>query len=133
MLVEGLAARATSAIEKTRLYDEVVRSQRLFEGIAEASPDVLYLFDVRRGRNVFVSRSVEKVVGRTPREIGGLGEKRTLRAVARWAQHWNHAGAPSAEKNGVEFAGEHFDCPGRKRDAFAQKFIGAPIKLDKFN
>ncbi len=74
LLVEGLAARAASAIEKTRLYDEVVRSQRLFEGIADASPDVLYLFDVRRGRNVFVSRSVEQVVGRTPREIAGLGE-----------------------------------------------------------
>ncbi|HEX7622074.1 MAG TPA: ATP-binding protein [Anaeromyxobacteraceae bacterium] len=74
LLAEGLAARAASAIEKTRLYDEVVRSQRLFEGIAEASPDVLYLLDVRRGRNVFVSRSVEQVVGRTPREIAGLGE-----------------------------------------------------------
>ena len=74
LLVEGLAARAASAIEKTRLYDEVVRSQRLFEGIADASPDVLYLFDMRRGRNVFVSRSVEQVVGRTPREIAELGE-----------------------------------------------------------
>ena len=74
LLVEGLAARAASAIEKTRLYDEVVRSQRLFEGIADASPDVLYLFDVRRGRNVFVSRSVEQVVGRSAREIAALGE-----------------------------------------------------------
>jgi F420-dependent oxidoreductase-like protein len=26
--------------------------------------------------------------------IGGSGPTRTLRAAARWAQHWNHAGAP---------------------------------------
>jgi PAS domain S-box-containing protein len=74
LLVEGLAARAASAIEKTRLYEEVVRSQRLFEGIADASPDMLYLFDVRRGRNVYVSRSVERVLGRTPREVAALGD-----------------------------------------------------------
>jgi F420-dependent oxidoreductase-like protein len=28
--------------------------------------------------------------------IGGTGEKRTLPAVARWAQHWNHPGASVA-------------------------------------
>ncbi|GEJ59101.1 ATP-binding protein [Anaeromyxobacter diazotrophicus] len=74
MLVEGLAARGAAAIEKTRLYEEVVRSQRLFEGIAEASPDVLYLYDLRRRRNVFVSQSVEQVLGRSPRDIGALSE-----------------------------------------------------------
>lgn len=73
VLVEGLAARAAAAIEKTRLYEEVVRSQRLFEGIAEASPDVLYLFDVRRRRIVFVSQSVEQVLGRSPREVAAMG------------------------------------------------------------
>ena len=29
--------------------------------------------------------------------IGGTGEKRTLPAVARWAQHWNHPGASVAD------------------------------------
>jgi F420-dependent oxidoreductase-like protein len=29
--------------------------------------------------------------------IGGTGEKRTLRAAARWAQHWNHPGSSVAE------------------------------------
>jgi PAS domain S-box-containing protein len=63
LLVEGLAARAAAAIEKTRLYEEVVRS-----------PDMLYLFDVRRGRSVYVSHAVERVLGFTPREIAGLGD-----------------------------------------------------------
>ncbi len=74
LLVEGLASRAASAIEKTRLYEEVVRSQRLFEAIAEASPDMLYLFDLRRRRSVYVSGSVEQVLGRTPREVAVLGD-----------------------------------------------------------
>jgi PAS domain S-box-containing protein len=73
LLVEGLAARAAGAIEKTRLYEEVLRSQRLFEGIADASPDMLYLFDVKRGRSVYVSRAVERVLGYTPREMAALG------------------------------------------------------------
>lgn len=29
--------------------------------------------------------------------IGGGGEKRTLRSVARWAQHWNYPGGPAEE------------------------------------
>jgi PAS domain S-box-containing protein len=81
LLIEGLAARAASAIEKTRLYEEVVRSQRLFEGIADASPDMLYLFDVRRGRSVYVSRAVERVLGYTPREIAALGDSFLSRLV----------------------------------------------------
>ncbi len=74
LLVEGLAARAASAIEKARLYEEVVRSQRLFEGIADASPDILYLFDLRRGRTVYVSRGAERVLGRSLREIAAVGD-----------------------------------------------------------
>jgi len=74
LLVEGLASRAASAIEKARLYEEIVRSQRLFEGIADASPDMLYLFDLRRGRNVYLSRSVGHVLGRSPREIATMGD-----------------------------------------------------------
>jgi PAS domain S-box-containing protein len=81
LLVEGLAARAAGAIEKTRLYEEVLRSQRLFEGIADASPDMLYLFDVRRGRSVYVSRAVERVLGYTPRDMAALGENFVVRLV----------------------------------------------------
>jgi F420-dependent oxidoreductase-like protein len=32
-----------------------------------------------------------------PIVIGGGGEKRTLRSVARWAQHWNYPGGPTDE------------------------------------
>jgi alkanesulfonate monooxygenase SsuD/methylene tetrahydromethanopterin reductase-like flavin-dependent oxidoreductase (luciferase family) len=32
-----------------------------------------------------------------PIVIGGSGEKRTLRTVARFAQHWNYVGGPVAE------------------------------------
>ena len=72
--VEALALLGTQALERARLLDEVLRSQRLFEGIADASPDMLYLFDLRRGRNVYVSRSVERVLGRSSREIAAVGD-----------------------------------------------------------
>ncbi len=46
--------------------------------------------------------------------IGGSGEKRTLRTVARLAQHWNYIGGPVAEY--VRLKGvlaEHCDSIGR--------------------
>jgi len=51
---------------------------------------------------------------RVPITIGGGGEKRTLRAVARHAQHWNMAGGPPevfAHKLGVLH--EHCAAIGR--------------------
>ena len=51
-----------------------------------------------------------------PIVIGGLGEKRTLRAVARWADHWNAAMADAetlAKK--IEVLHRHCEVVGRDR------------------
>jgi F420-dependent oxidoreductase-like protein len=46
--------------------------------------------------------------------IGGSGPKRTLRAAARWAQHWNHAGAPVEQwKRSRDILHEHCAAIGR--------------------
>jgi F420-dependent oxidoreductase-like protein len=49
--------------------------------------------------------------------IGGDGEKRTLRAVARYAQHWNYPGGPPAEfARKLDVLRGHCDDAGRSLD-----------------
>src|SRR4051812_45082703 len=51
---------------------------------------------------------------RPPITIGGAGRKRTLRAVARWADHWNHpGGAPSDIASAKEVLLSHCAAIGR--------------------
>ena len=46
--------------------------------------------------------------------IGGGGERRTLRSVARFAQHWNFPGGDAATfRHKVEVIGEHCEAVGR--------------------
>ena len=49
--------------------------------------------------------------------IGGGGERRTLRAVARFAQHWNFPGGDAATfRHKVDVIGEHCEAVGRDPD-----------------
>jgi F420-dependent oxidoreductase-like protein len=51
---------------------------------------------------------------RPPITIGGAGRKRTLRAAARWADHWNHpGGAPSDIASAKAVLHEHCGAIGR--------------------
>ncbi len=51
---------------------------------------------------------------RPPICIGGTGERRTLRSVARYAQHWNYPGGPATEfAHKIEVLGEHCAAAGR--------------------
>jgi len=46
--------------------------------------------------------------------IGGGGERRTLRSVARYAQHWNYPGGPASEfSQKIEMLSEHCTAAGR--------------------
>jgi F420-dependent oxidoreductase-like protein len=49
-----------------------------------------------------------------PLGIGGSGERRTLRTVARWADHWNYSGGDVAElRHKLEVLRGHCDAVGR--------------------
>jgi alkanesulfonate monooxygenase SsuD/methylene tetrahydromethanopterin reductase-like flavin-dependent oxidoreductase (luciferase family) len=50
---------------------------------------------------------------RLPIMIGGSGEKKTLRTVARYADMWNAMGTPEFLAHKVEVLGEHCDAVGR--------------------
>ncbi len=69
---------ATLRLSKARAEAELsaedaAHNQRLFERIAAASPDVLYLFDLAEQRILYVNREVQKSLGYTVEQIRGLG------------------------------------------------------------
>lgn len=46
------------------------RSRLMFEKVSELSPDMIYVFDPKLGRNVYANREVEAVLGYDPRDAG---------------------------------------------------------------
>jgi PAS domain S-box-containing protein len=59
--------------ERRRAEAELARSNRLFESIAEASPDMLYLHDLQLDRCVYVNHAVERILGLAPGDVPGPG------------------------------------------------------------
>ena len=60
--------------------------------------------------------------------IGGGGEKRTLRAVARYAQHWNHPGG-SPEQLAASIEVLHQRCAEIGRDP-SEILISTHLRVD---
>lgn len=62
-----------------------------------------------------------------PLGIGGSGEQRTLRTVARWADHWNYSGGDVAElRHKLEVLRRHCDEVGRDVDEIV---VSASVSL----
>lgn len=61
--------------EKQLLIEKLERSEQFIKHIADASPTVLYLFDARIGRIVYVNNEIENVLGYAPAEILEMGAK----------------------------------------------------------
>ena len=62
-----------------------------------------------------------------PLGIGGSGEKRTLRTVARWADHWNYSGGePDELRHKLEVLRRHCDEVGRDVDEIV---VSAAVSL----
>ena len=61
-------------VERRATEAELEESRRLFRRIADASPDILYLYDLIEGRNVYVNPGVEQVLGYEPSQIAVMGD-----------------------------------------------------------
>ena len=112
-LAETIAGHLAIAIERRRSHDELYRSQREFEALAEHSPDIIVRFD-RQLRHVYVNRAVEQATGRTSAEF--IGRTNTeLGMPPALAQQWETALArvfATGAAAELEFA---FDTPQGSR------------------
>jgi PAS domain S-box-containing protein len=61
--------------ERKAAEEELRRSQQLFEGVAEAIPDVLYLYDLEEGRVTYTNREVWNVLGYTPEQVEAMDSR----------------------------------------------------------
>jgi PAS domain S-box-containing protein len=52
---------------------EAARDRLMFERMAEATPDILFVYDLRQHRGVYCNRQVERVLGYSTAEILSLG------------------------------------------------------------
>ncbi|MFP4006420.1 MAG: PAS domain S-box protein [Spirulinaceae cyanobacterium] len=59
--------------DRKRAELELQKSQRFVQRIAEASPDILYIFDLEQQCNIYSNRQIAEILGYTPVEIQALG------------------------------------------------------------
>lgn len=59
--------------DREAVGQRLLRSQRQFEKIAATTPDIIYVFDVVAGQNVYVNAAVSRVLGYSPEQIAELG------------------------------------------------------------
>ncbi|MEQ1506523.1 MAG: PAS domain-containing protein [Myxococcota bacterium] len=79
-LAVDLAHRVGGAVQNARLYADVrdaearvVRAQRRFERMADATPDILFVIEVPAGRSLYTSGEVGRILGWSPSELAGFG------------------------------------------------------------
>lgn len=68
-------AQSKIALEQSKqteisLYD----SQRFIKRIADASPNIIYVYDIQEQRNIYVNDRISKILGYSPAEIQGMGD-----------------------------------------------------------
>lgn len=58
--------------ELTRKNNELTESRKLVQSILDTTPDIIYIFDVKKGRNVYSNRGIERILGYTPAEVRSM-------------------------------------------------------------
>lgn len=69
----ALICSARDISERKEAERALQKSQRFIERIADASPNILYLYDLSEQRLLYVNRQVTPVLGYSPEEIRNLG------------------------------------------------------------
>ncbi|HEX6914185.1 MAG TPA: PAS domain-containing protein [Chitinophagaceae bacterium] len=73
--VENILNISIDITERVIAEQTVAEQRRFISHIAEASPTILYLFDLEQQRFLYLNKEVTAVLGYTPEEILALGDK----------------------------------------------------------
>jgi alkanesulfonate monooxygenase SsuD/methylene tetrahydromethanopterin reductase-like flavin-dependent oxidoreductase (luciferase family) len=111
--------------ERLDWMDEATAAMRtlLDGGTVTSSPDGHYQFD----ELVLLPRPLQQ---RLPIMIGGAGEKKTLRSVARYADMWNAMGPPDVLRHKDEVLRGHCEAVGRDQAEIERTAGCKPIIRD---
>jgi PAS domain S-box-containing protein len=69
----GYIGTCTDISERKAVEQEILEKQKFIQKIAEASPNILYLYDVQKHCNVYSNREIASVLGYSPTEIQAMG------------------------------------------------------------
>jgi PAS domain S-box-containing protein len=117
--VQFLSTTIRDITERKRAERESAQNRRLFEGIAEATPDLLYVAELADGSNVYANGQVGRILGYDQEQLAAFGgtinEKLVhpvdkARVLANWA---GLASLGDGEVQEHEFRARHAD--GRYR------------------
>lgn len=72
-LIEEMTDRLGMLIERERALQELVEQQRFIRNVTDASPDIIYIFDIRQQRNIYVSNHIAAYLGYSANEIAEWG------------------------------------------------------------
>lgn len=68
-LEDGFVATWRDITKRKQSEQALQQSQHLIQQIADTTPDILYLFDLKQKRNIYINRQVEKRLGYSPLSI----------------------------------------------------------------
>jgi PAS domain S-box-containing protein len=60
--------------ERERAETSLQDSQRFIQRIADASPNILYVYDIQEQRNIYVNHQIHKTLGYSPTDIQAMGD-----------------------------------------------------------
>jgi two-component system, chemotaxis family, CheB/CheR fusion protein len=73
--VVGIIGVSRDITERKQVEEALRQQQKFTEGILEAAPSLIYIYDLQAGRNTFISLQSASVLGYTPEEIQALGSE----------------------------------------------------------
>ncbi|MBY5310156.1 PAS domain S-box protein, partial [Aphanizomenon flos-aquae CCAP 1446/1C] len=80
-VIEGVTCAALDITDRKTTEIALKESQYLIQRITEASPDILYIYDLREKRNVYVNREIAQLLGYSPAEIQSMGSELFLQTI----------------------------------------------------
>ena len=72
-LLEEVALDISFALDKLDQAEALRESQRFVQRILDVTPDLVYIYDLAEGRNVYANRSALDFLGYTPEQIQSMG------------------------------------------------------------
>jgi PAS domain S-box-containing protein len=73
-LAMELAKSQLALQERQRAETSLQDSQRFIQRIADASPNILYVYDIQEQRNIYVNHQIYKTLGYSPADIQSMGD-----------------------------------------------------------
>ena len=73
--VEHVLNISIDITQQMKAEEKIEEQEYFIRHIADASPTILYLFDVRSGQVIYINKEIDPVLGYTPNEIIGLGNR----------------------------------------------------------